>query len=910
MAMSTSSGPADYALFDELAEEFAERYRRGERPPLQEYVDRCPALGDEIRELFPALVRVEQAEEVLEGEPEPAASSSIPALRQVGDYRVIREVGRGGMGVVYEAEQVSLGRRVALKILPGVVATDRKALERFRREARAAARLHHTNIVPVFEVGQDGEVVFYAMQFIQGQGLEVVIDELAQQRRGSGHESPAPVAAEARQPGPDRPGITESGPIGKSSNGQASRPVRDHTEALVASLRAREVSRMARSLVTGTFAPEIVEPDPAGSANGISSSAVRASHPSTVEPLSSPGSSAISAMLTGGGTPVSGFGSPGRRLPFFRSVAQIGRQAAQGLAYAHARGITHRDIKPSNLLLDTAGVVWIADFGLAKADDDNLTATGDLLGTLRYMAPERFRGEGDVRADVYALGLTLYELLTLRPAFQSSDRLRMIERIKNEEPASPRTVDSRVPRDLETIVLKAIDKDPERRYQTADAMAEDLRRFLDDEPVLARRTTALERYARWARHNPGVAVLGGVLTAVLVLATALSSIAAGNMSRLAAERGEAAQAAELARGQEAAQRALAQKAQHLAEANFAKACQAVDESFTRISESRLLAVPGMQPLRRELLSSALGFYEDFVRDHGDDPAVRAGLAFAWLRVGTIRRELGEEPSAQEAYGRAQALFLPLVQANPADPELSDGLAQALSRLGRQDAAIAIWQRLVVPGQPRFQRDLALAYDSSAILEQSDPVKQLDLYQKSLSIRERLVTLDPDDPIAHRDLGDTLNNIAAVLHGMGQLEQALALYQRAVEQLEIAFARAPNDWQTGRSLSRTLSDGAKKEAMLGHLDESWKLHRRCIELSQTIAQDNPSVPSLQSAVVEAFRAYIFDLNEHGLNHEVREAVREASDWIERLPRQGAERLFDLACAGRVLHMVRRAGRSHA
>ena len=187
-----------------------------------------------------------------------------------------------------------------------------------------------------------------------------------------------------------------------------------------------------------------------------------------------------------GGTHVSEVDTSGRRQPFFRSVAQIGRQAAQGLAYAHARGIVHRDIKPSNLLLDTAGVVWITDFGLAKADDDGLTATGDILGTLRYMAPERFRGGGDARADIYALGLTLYELLTLRPAFESSDRLRLIEQIKTEEPVPPRSVDGRVPRDLETIVLKAIDKDPARRYQTADAMAEDLRRFLADEPIKAR----------------------------------------------------------------------------------------------------------------------------------------------------------------------------------------------------------------------------------------------------------------------------------------------------------------------------------------------------------------------------------------------------------------------------------------
>ena len=179
----------------------------------------------------------------------------------------------------------------------------------------------------------------------------------------------------------------------------------------------------------------------------------------------------------------------------------------------------HRDIKPSNLLLDTEGVVWIADFGLAKGDDEGLTQTGDILGTLRYMAPERFRGEGDARADVYALGLTLYELLTLRPGFDSSDRLKLIEQIKTEEPPRPRSIDARIPRDLETIVLKAIEKDPKARYQSAEAMGEDLRRFLADEPIRARQVSAAERYWRWARRNPVIAVLGGVLTALLVAVT-------------------------------------------------------------------------------------------------------------------------------------------------------------------------------------------------------------------------------------------------------------------------------------------------------------------------------------------------------------------------------------------------------
>jgi serine/threonine protein kinase len=179
--MSTNTSSADYGRFEEMAEEFAARLRRGERPSVQEYIDRCPEWADEIRELFPALVEVERVKEDQPAQPgaaeaEPAAA--LPPLGQVGDYRILREVGRGGMGVVYEAEQVSLGRRVALKVLPHQVSQDPKTLARFRREARSAAQLHHTNIVPVFEVGKDGDVSYYAMQFIQGQGLDLVIDEL------------------------------------------------------------------------------------------------------------------------------------------------------------------------------------------------------------------------------------------------------------------------------------------------------------------------------------------------------------------------------------------------------------------------------------------------------------------------------------------------------------------------------------------------------------------------------------------------------------------------------------------------------------------------------------------------------------------------------------------------------------
>jgi serine/threonine protein kinase len=470
-------GSSKYALLDQLAEEFAERYRHGERPSLQEYIDRHPDLADDIRELFPALVKVEQAEEQAR-EPTPVSPPEAPPLRQVGDYRVLREVGRGGMGVVYEAEQTSLGRRVALKVLPQSVSRDDKALERFRREAKAAAKLHHTNIVPVFEVGQEGDVCFYAMQFIQGQPLDQVIDELRRLRKASqAQRVEVPCAPGRRQ-------VAESLLTGRFQ---------------------------AQALITPVSEEEAAPP-------GDSSSGGR----SGTGPAVLPGQTDLASVEA-------------NRKPYYRSVAGIGQQVGHALAYAHQRGVMHRDIKPSNLLLDASGVVWVTDFGLAKTEDSSLTEAGEILGTLRYLAPECFRSQCDVRSDLYALGLTLYELLTLRPAFDSADRLKLIETIYTQEPPRPRLLDPGIPRDLETIVLKAIDKDPARRHQTAEEVADDLRRFLADEPIKARRTSPVERLARWCRRHPAVASLSAVVAGLVLTVAVVASAAALQLSAALAE---------------------------------------------------------------------------------------------------------------------------------------------------------------------------------------------------------------------------------------------------------------------------------------------------------------------------------------------------------------------------------------
>jgi eukaryotic-like serine/threonine-protein kinase len=382
----------------------------------------------------------------------PSLAASLPVI---AGFDVIRELGRGGMGVVYEALELALGRRVALKVLPPMAA-GLTAAERFRREARAAGKLHHTNIVPIFGVGSDGALLYYAMQLIEGEGLDRLIVRLC----------------------------------------------RDQVVPLT--------SRPRNELDLTRAAPATRHPTPAGSATGPPSE------------------------KSGRLTPSSG----GSSLAHARSVARIGRQVADALEYAHKSGFLHRDIKPSNILIDAAGTAWIADFGLAKTveAEEALTHTGDIVGTLRYMPPERFDGRSDARGDVYALGATLYELLTLRPAFHDLDRTQLIERVLSAEPVRPRQLDRRVPQDLETIILKAMAKDPARRYAMAGQMAEDLRRFLEGRTITARRVGLRERVVRWARRRPMQAMLSGTVTLLLASLLGLGAWSYLRISRALGEQ--------------------------------------------------------------------------------------------------------------------------------------------------------------------------------------------------------------------------------------------------------------------------------------------------------------------------------------------------------------------------------------
>ena len=386
-----------------LAEEFIAQLRAGADPSISNYCLQYPPLAHRIRSVFPTLVSLDAycsascaddkgTDTTIDGCPQ------ADAPERIGDFMVLREIGRGGMGVVYEAEQLSLRRRVALKVISRHASRSPRALERFRHEAQTAGRLHHANIVPVLGVGQEGDLHYFVMQYIEGVGLDRLIDYRQQDR---------------------------SLPSGSTAGAQG--------DCYLAAEALRGTGR---------------------NANG----------------------------------------------DCWRNMARLGLQVAQALDYAHQLGIQHRDVKPSNLLVDKQCHVWLADFGLARdATAEPLAEMGEIVGTLRYLAPERLSGESDERSDVYGLGATLYELLTGKPAFGGTDRTLLLRRILRADFRSPRTINARIPRDLETIVLRAMARNLSERYATAAAVAEDLQRFLIGRPILARRCSWIARGWRWYR---------------------------------------------------------------------------------------------------------------------------------------------------------------------------------------------------------------------------------------------------------------------------------------------------------------------------------------------------------------------------------------------------------------------------
>lgn len=471
-----------------LCEEISDRLRAGEAIDIESYAAHWPQHADELRQMLPTMQMMAGLKATVPSAPVVPAVESSGQGEALGDFRLVREIGRGGMGVVYEAQQLSLRRRVALKVLPFASVLDSRQLHRFQNEAQAAALLHHPRIVPVYGVGCDRGVHYYAMQLIDGPTLA---DVIRQQRSRAGLDPPAANAEDTTQLNdPSAASVAGVTPqtlsaSGKSADVSESREVPE----------SREVSERPES-------PVVREP-------------FEVSEPAC---NSAPATQAAQGVLSAS--------SSHRSSAYVRAAVQLGIDVADALDYAHQEGVTHRDIKPGNLLLGPRGQVWVADFGLARVESEPaLTFTGDLVGTLRYMSPEQALGNRaviDHRTDIYSLGATLYELLTLQPVFAGEDRQTLLRQVAFDAPRSPRQVERNLPAALDTILLKSLAKNPSERYATAGALADDLRRFLEQKPILARRPTLLDRAAKWALRNRRsvAAAIAGLVIAVVMLAVA------------------------------------------------------------------------------------------------------------------------------------------------------------------------------------------------------------------------------------------------------------------------------------------------------------------------------------------------------------------------------------------------------
>ena len=730
-----------------LAAEYTERLRQGQHPSVSDYAAQHPDLAEEIRELFPTIAMTERLKARQARSSGGRATLGPARLERLGDFRIIREIGRGGMGVVFEAEQESLGRRVAVKVLPRQVLLDEKHLKRFQREARIAANLHHTNIVEVFGVGEQDGFHYYVMQYIHGVGLDALIPLLARLTSNPGGNPPQ---------------------AGDSS-----------------SENATPAEAAARQMLGGE--------------SGL--------HPE--RPLA---------------------------IPYWRNVGRIGMQAAAALSYAHRQETLHRDIKPANLLLDTQGTVWLADFGLAKAaQSEDISLSRDVVGTLRYMAPEQFRGVTDQRSDLYSLGLTLYELLTLRPAYEETDPSRLIQRITEGPPPAPGRARGEIPHDLETIILKAISHDPSQRYPSAEVLADDLRCFLEDQPIQARRIGPVERLGRWCRRNKSLASLTGTTLFLLVLVAAVASI--GYVRTKTALDGEA-----LERGK--------------AEANAGLAAEALDRIFERFSPTRMgvlprpsveeagdegrgannetLEVPNSPILSKEaaaLLEEMLPFYDRLAQQTGNDAKLRAGAAEANRRVGAIRQRLGQFDQATQAYQRAIALYQHLGASSPAPTDSKLKVARIENELGRLYAS----RRQVAEARQSHLAALALLQNTPA-LPSAPAAWRFELARTCyfLGTRERpLPAADPregEGPRARPDEErDLLAEAVAWLRGLSAAPRPNPEYQHLLALCYLEGARVD---ESSRSAAR---GGAE----------------RAIEILEDLVRTFPGIPDYAYDLSEAY-----------------------------------------------------------
>ena len=657
---------------DVIVEEFAEKCRRGLNPSIDEYIQKHPEKAQELRDLLQTVAIIEQLKV-------PEKSSTLPG--RIGEYNILREIGRGGMGIVYEAEHKALGRRVALKVAPMHALLDPVRRERFQREAQAAARLHHTNIVPVFGIGESDGMHYFVMQYIPGWGLNELL------------------AYWKKQP--------------------ASARLRSHRGT--SWLQVPEVGKER----------------------------------------------------------------------YWRWVAQIGIQVAHALAYAHQQGTLHRDIKPANIILDARANAWVADFGLAKiANHEDLTQTGDIIGTIQYLAPEALQGHYDARSDVYGLAMTLYELLTLQAPFQNMNTLELLKHMGEHDPVRPRLLNSAIPGDLETIVLKGSARNLADRYQSSEEFAADLRRFVEDRPIAARKIGNLERFIRWRRRNRLISTLSAVAVASLLFA-----LIAGWVGYVKTND---------ALEKESKRREEADAAKKRSEMNERMSLQAFEEIFNQIGTVTPMPVPMPMPApngphggpakppresleNAEMLQTILKFYDRFAAANETNGNLQFEAAKAHARVGELRMRMGEWEASENAYRRALAMAEKLSADKKEHTDYTAFAAHAHFGLG------------------------------SALHRRHRDQEEEKQYREALALQSKVMRNHPQNPehllffsIIRRGLGELLCDNQNVDEGRPLLENAAVELQRNYD--KTANPRIiPALADLYRLLSRVLAENGERSA---------------------------------------------------------------------------------------------------
>jgi serine/threonine protein kinase/Flp pilus assembly protein TadD len=688
----------------------------------------------------------------------------------LGDFRILREIGRGGMGVVYEAEQLSLGRRVALKVLPFAATLDPKQMQRFKNEAQAAAGLHHTNIVPVYFVGCERGVHFYAMQFIEGQTLAALIRQLREEAGLQGRED------WVRENGlePQRFDPTPTGPY--SPDGAAS--------------------------------PEIHTPEAVTRNQGDSGT--------------------VSFAL-----------SPRPRFAdsrFFRTVANLGIQAAEALEHAHQLGVIHRDIKPANLMVDARGNLWITDFGLAHCQSQaGLTMSGDLVGTLRYMSPEQALAKRvlvDQRTDIYSLGATLYELLTLEAAFAGKDRQELLRQIAFEEPKAPKRLNKAIPAELETIVLKAIEKNPEERYATAQELADDLERFLRDEPIHAKRPGHVQRGRKWARrHQAQIRVAAAVAIVGLLAGTVLLWREKDNTSE--AYKAEASQ-------------------RQRADDNLRLAMKTLDEIHVDLAQFELPRDAAHQDRYRRLLQKVIAFYKQFIENNPTNPQGPFELGRAYGQVAEVHRWLGQVDQAEGAY------------------------KEAISVLEQVSADF--------PAEPSYRHELAVVYNNWGILlfQNGRSGEAEKAWQKTLSLREKLMSESPDEPSYQSTLGGTLHNLGNVRYHAGQVPEAIRLYEEAIRHQRAALKSQPEKAEYRVFLGNHYGNLADCLKELGKRTEAEDSYREALTIRRKLVDDFPNAdPANRWNLAGSYSHLGILLRDTGRRREAEQNFQQALAILQKL-----------------------------